>query len=158
MRIITLLALLVTMFSSCYSYKIYPKEYRSFKYEGEKEKAFIINPELSKEYRILKRSGIFQITNDSLDDSVVKIRLYPFERFYGCAEPVLLGLFTLGQFPVLLPDTYWFTFEETKRSNTVKRRFQLGIATRYWFWDIFAFNKKFDQKAGQTLLASYYNN
>ena len=152
------LILSVTFLSSCYSYKIFPKEYRHFTYDGEKKIAFIVNPELSKETRILKKSGIFKLTDDSSDVSAVKIKLQPFERSFVCGEPILGSLITLGQVPVLLPDRYQYRFTEISGTDTTQKQFELKISTRYWFWDLFAFNKKFKQKAGQTLLAEYYSN
>lgn len=158
MRLCLLAILTALMFSSCYSYKIFPKEYRHFNYEGEKKTAYIINPELSKETHILKKSGIFNLTDDSLNVSAVKIQLQPLERSFVCGEPILGSLITLGQVPVLLPDRYQYTFTEISGTDTTQKQFELKIATRYWFWDMFAVNKKFKQKAGQTLLAEYYSN
>jgi hypothetical protein len=151
--------LLLTLLSSCYSYKIFPKEHQTFTYTGEKEKAFVLNPELSKEFQIFKKAGIFDITNDSLDNSAIRIRLYPIRRDYPvCGQPIIGWAITLGQLPVLFPDRYQFSFDEIHQADTIHQEFELKIARRYWFWDMFTFKKKFKQKAGQTLLASYYNN
>lgn len=158
MRLTIFLTLLAILFSSCYSYKIFPEEYRSFSYNGEKKKAFVLNPGLSKEFRILQKAGIFQLTTDSLDTSVTRIKLYSLEKHFACGEPVLLSWFTLGQVPVFFPDRYDYTFDEIQRTDTIQKAFELRVAMRYWFWDIFRFHKKFQQKAGQTLLANYYNN
>lgn len=156
MRMLLFTIFIAILFSSCYSYKIFPREDRSFSYSGQKKKAFVINPELSKEFHILKRSGIFQLTNDSLDNSAIKIKLYPFQKNFACGEPILGTLVTLGQLPVLLPDRYYYKFDEIQKSDSIQKQFELDIATRFWFWDMFAFNKRFNQKAGQTLLARYY--
>jgi len=158
MKIILSAILSAILLSSCYSYKIFPKEYRHFTYSGEKKEAFVVNPELTKELQILKKAGIFKIITDTLNNSAVKIKLYPLQRSFMCAQPVTASLFTLGQFPVLLPDRYQYGFDEVQRSDTIQRRIELKIATRFWFWDMFAVKKNFKQKAGQTLLAEYYNN
>jgi hypothetical protein len=72
MRLCFLAIAIVSIFSSCYSYKIFPKEYRHFNYEGEKKTAYIINPELTRETHILKKSGIFKLTEDSSDAPLSK--------------------------------------------------------------------------------------
>ena len=118
----------------------------------------ILNPELAKEFKIFKAAGLFKITNDSLDDSAVKIRLYPMQKGFGCGQGAVVFLGSLGQLPVLLPDRYQYSFEEIQKTGIVQRQFELKVATRYWFWDMFAFKKGFTKKAGQTLLAEYYNN
>jgi hypothetical protein len=145
------------LLSSCYSYKIFPKEYRSFTYTGERKEAFILNPGLTKEFQILKKAGIFKIVSDTLNEPVVKIKLHPLQRSFVCGQPVTASLFTLGQFPVLLPDRYQYEFDEIQPSDTIKRHYELKIATRFWFWDMFAVKKNFKRKAGQSLLAEYYN-
>ena len=158
MRTLLLPIFLTTLLSSCYSYKIFPKEHRTFRYTGERKKAVILNPELVKEFEIFQRTGIFEITNDSLDDSAVKIRLRPMQKSFVCGQAGVVFLGSLGHLPVLLPDRYLYSFEEIENAATVQRQFELKIATRYWFWDLFAFRKGFTKKAGQTLLAEYYRN
>jgi hypothetical protein len=147
---------IMSLFSSCYSYKVYPKEYRDFSYEGEREKVYVLNPGLSKELQILKRSGIFNIISDTIDNTVVKIQLYPLKGSFACGQPIIASLFTLGQVPVLFPDRYQYEFDEVRNSGTVRRSYELKIAKRYWFWDMFLVKKNFHKKAGQTLLAGYY--
>jgi hypothetical protein len=147
---------LSTMVTSCYSYKIFPREYRDYVYSGEKQTAFIINPELKKEREILKQSGIFIFTDDSLSNDCLKIKLHPLERKFSCGEPILASVITLGQLPVYFPDRYRYQFDEVYKSDTTTRSFELMIAQRTWFWDMFVIHKNFKQKAGKALLANYY--
>jgi hypothetical protein len=158
MKIVLCIILSATILSSCYSYKIFPKEYRNFTYTGAKKEAYIVNPELTKEFKILKMAGIFKISDDTLNRSVVRIRLHRLQKDFVCGQPVTASLFTLGQFPVLLPDRYRYGFDEVDQSGTIQRQYELKIATRFWFWDMFAVRKNFNRKAGQTLLGEYYNN
>jgi hypothetical protein len=151
-----LVFLISAIFSSCYTYRIFPREYRQFEYSGEKETAFITNPGLKKEYEIIKKSGIFIITNDRLDKSAMEIKLYPLKTSFVCGQPITGALLTLGQVPVYLPDRYQFQFDEIRKGEKIQKQFELTIATRYWFWDMFVFKKKFNQKAGQVMLAKYY--
>ncbi|MGC4038075.1 MAG: hypothetical protein QM764_19090 [Chitinophagaceae bacterium] len=144
-------------FSSCYSYKIFPAEYRQYQYSGEKKKAFVINPELKKEYAIVSQSGIFTLIADSTDESAVKIKLQKMDRRFTCGEPAIASMITLGQIPVLFPDRYEYQFDEITATGTVNRKFELLIAQRLWFWDVFKLKKHFTEKAGKALMGNYYN-
>jgi hypothetical protein len=135
---------------------VFPKEYRHFTFEGEKKVAFVINPELKKEFAILKQSGIFNLTTDSLSDNVIKIKLGPSFRGFSCGNAIVVSAFTLGQLPVYFPDSYHYAFQEINRQDTVSRDFTLQVAQRIWFWDMFAFKKNFNGKAGKALAGSYY--
>jgi len=157
MRIPTLLILISITLSSCYSYKIYPKEYRGYSYNGPKRRAIVINPELSKEYEVFKLSGIFDLTSDSLDKTDLKIKLHPIKRPFTDNGAIVITFITVGQFPTLFADRYLYNFDEIQSEDTIHRKLELHIATRYWFWDLFVFHKNFNEKAGQTLLANYYH-
>jgi hypothetical protein len=115
-----------------------------------------MNPELTKEYAILKQSGIFRIINDTLNDNVIKVKLEPLSRRFVCGNPIIGSVFTLGQLPVYLPDTYTYRFQEICSHDTISRNYNLQLAQRFWFWDMFSFKKNFNGKAGQALLVSYY--
>ena len=143
--------------SGCYSYKIYPKEVLHFSYVGTKQTAFVINPELEKEYNILVKANIFNITTDSLDPSAIKVQLFPIEKRLACGQGAVVTVFSLGQLPSLMPDRYMYRFKEIYPNDSQMQRFELHLATRYWFWDIFIFNKRFDSKAGQILSAQYFS-
>jgi len=157
MKLFLLTISLAVLLSSCYSYRIFPKEYRDFTYTGEKKEAFVLNPELTKELQIFKQAGIFKLVTDTVNKPVVKIKLYPLQKDFVCGQPMIGSFITLGQLPVLLPDKYQYRFDEVHTADTIQRLYELKIATRYWFWDMFAVKKNFSQKAGHTLLAEYYN-
>lgn len=145
------------LLSSCYSYKIYPAEYRKFENKQSKRIVVVENPELKKEYRILKKSGIFEIRDDAPPGKATRIKLYPLQKGLACGQPILASAFTLGQLPVYLPDRYQFKFEEINQTDTTSRQFELRVAKRVWFWDMFTFDKNFEKKSAQALLASYYH-
>lgn len=150
--------LISIFFISCYSYKVFPKEYRNFQYKGEKKTAFIINPELKKEFEILKKSEIFILTDDSLNENNLKIKLLPMRKnlTFICGEPIIASVFSFGQIPVYFPDRYQFQFEEINQKDTIVKKFELDVAQQVWFWDMFVFHKNFTQKAGKALLGNYY--
>src|SRR5215475_4495046 len=79
-----LILFVCAIFTSCYSYKIFPGQYRGFTYSGEKRTAYIVNPELKKEHEILKQSGIFEFTDDRSNNATIRIRLHPLKKHWAC--------------------------------------------------------------------------
>jgi hypothetical protein len=148
----------LALLSSCYNYKIFPKEFRNYSYTGPRPKAYVLNPQLKKEYKILKSANIFELVSNNAGLTTLKISLRPLKKRFTCGEPVLGSLITLGQVPVLLLDRYEFSFEEIAGNDSTVHDVEMDIAEQVWFWNMFVFNKKFDQKAGQILLARYYTN
>src|SRR5215510_1862965 len=114
----SLLIAIVFLLSSCYSYKIFPKEYREFEYAGQKQLAFVTNPELKRENKILQQSGIFDLTSDSSAKNCLRIKLRPLRKNFVCGEPILASAFTLGQVPVYFPDMYHYEFELISQGDT----------------------------------------
>lgn len=144
-------------FSSCYTYRIFPKEHRSYVYTGERKTAYVKNPGLVKEFTIFQAANIFNLISDSTDTNAVRIELLPVKRGMVCGQGIIASAITLGQVPVFLPDRYYYSFNETESTGTfTHHEYELQIATRYWFWDMFAFKKNFKKKAGQALLANYH--
>lgn len=156
MKLLLIIFVSLILLSSCHTYKIFPKEIRNYSYSGPRKKAYILNPQLREEYKILRLSGAFDIATDS-SDAAINIKLYPLKRKLSCGQPIMGSLVTLGQVPVLFPDRYQFQFETIAGDITTTHSIEMHIATQIWFWDMFVFNKKFDQKAGQILLFNYYS-
>jgi hypothetical protein len=146
----------IILLTSCRAYRIYPTEYRDFSNSDTKKKAFVLNPDLAKEYVIFKNADIFSLVDDSLAADVVKIRLLPMDRRLACGNGAFLTLFTVGQLPVLYTDRYFYKFEEISENMKTEKEFELQVATIVWFWNIFSSQKNFNKQAGQALLASYY--
>src|SRR5256885_2381452 len=134
MKAFPFIFLLTFLLSSCYSYKIFPTEYRNFSYNGDKKLAFVVNPELNMENQILKKSGIFDFTTDSTDENCIKIKLYHIKKRLVCGQPIVLSAITLGQFPVYFPDIYHYKFDEITAGHAASKEFDLLLAQRVWFW------------------------
>lgn len=157
MRIPLFLILTSTFLPSCYTYKIFPKEYRNFSYSGLNKRARVINPELAKEYEIIRLSEIFELTNDSTDNNILKINLHPIKKPFTDNGAIVITFITIGQVPTLFADRYNYDFDEIHHEDTIHRKLELHIAERVWFWDMFDFHKNFNKKAGQALSANYYH-
>lgn len=140
----------------CYSYRIFPKEIRKFKVPAAIDTVYVENPQLQREFAILKSSGIYNITSDSTRG--VKIRLRKMNEFFVCGNAFPGWLILGGQLPMYLPDRRTFSFEEIKGGDTATFNFELHVAKRFWFWDMFSFKKNFSKEAGKTLAAGYYTN
>lgn len=148
-----LILLLPFYLTSCYSYRTFPEYHNHLTNDKHARKAFVINPNLQKEYKILTYSGIYELTNDSLND--LKIRLSPVKKRFACGNPLIASLITLGQLPVLMPDYYGYEFQEIDKEKTTLVKYQLTVARRVWFWDMFKFKKHFEEKAGKSLLGHH---
>lgn len=151
---------IMSLFSSCYTYKVFPKEYRKLVNSEPKQVAFITNPadSLKKEISILQSSDLFIFSKDSTA-AEIKIKVYPIkEGRWSCGQGTILTMITIGQVPVHFSDIYTFSFDEIKKDVTVKRKYDLKVSQRIWFWDMFVFNKNFNKKAGKALLGEYKNN
>lgn len=83
------LVFLVTLCSSCYSYKVFPKEYRKLENNKPKRSAYIENDTLKKELKILAYSELFEIVADSTKADL-KIKLYPLKKSLVCGQSLTI--------------------------------------------------------------------
>lgn len=142
--------------TSCKAYRVFPKEYRHFSSSEKRRSAYVLQPELTTEYSILKEAAIFEFVNDSSSADVVKIKLHPMEKQLAAANGIITTLFTFGQLPALYTDRYFYRFEEISGNTRTFKTFELDVATEVWFWNIFSSKKNFSKQAGQALLANYF--
>ena len=152
MRIIILIVILIS-YSSCYTYKVFPKAFRDQSAPRGVVKAHVLNPDLKKEFQILKLSGLFELT--SLPNAEVTISLDTLQRSLVCGQPLVASMVSLGQIPVYLPDRYIFRFQEHKNDQTIAHGLELQVAKRIWFWDLFNTKKQFTPKAAIALRGAY---
>lgn len=154
-RVFTIFFVTSMLLSSCYTYRIFPKADKELLYLPPQEKVFVENPGLTKEYNILKRSGIYQFTTDSTDQSAVHIRLKPLQHGFVCGNGLVGWAILLGQVPIYLPANTRFSFDKIAGNTITEMGFSLDVTKRYWFWDIFS-RKSYSKTAGQALAISYY--
>lgn len=43
-------------------------------------------------------------------------------------------------------------FDEIEKEKITERKLGFGITQRVWFWDMFSFNKRFEEKAGKVFV------
>lgn len=143
------------LFTSCYTYKIFPSKNATDNSEMPRKKAYVMNPGLKKEYSILYNSDIFDISNDSTDNSAVKIVLYPMESGIFCSQTIPLSVILLGQVPETFRNKHQFKFDEISGDSLKENKIDLHMGQQVWFWHMFVFKKKFDEKAGKLLQKEY---
>jgi hypothetical protein len=153
MKLTIFAAMASLLLSSCYTYKILPSKNATDKPEMPRKKAYVVNPQLKKEYSILYSSNLFDLSSDSTD--AVKIVLYPMDSRVRCMQMFPLNTFVLGQIPETYRDNYYFKFDEISKDSLKENQIDLCIGQKIWFWSMFVFNKKFDQKAGKLLKLEY---
>lgn len=142
--------------SSCFpSYNANNKEYRRIKPDFQKQKAFVINKELEREFTILKQSNIYEIVDDSTD--VAKIKLYelvPDERFQ-CGNLMAGSMLTLGLLPSVYRTKDTFSYDVSDNDTIKNYQFKLEVNQSLWLFNIFRLGKTYNKQAGKALLGSY---
>ncbi len=91
-----------SLWSCIPAYNVSSKEFRKAKADFPKQKVFVANKNLKKEFEILKHSKIYDIVEDSTQ--VMKITLHPMEtRTPACGNPMIGSMMTLGLVPSGFP-------------------------------------------------------
>lgn len=148
------LLFLLPLMCSCFSYRThYNKSSRDLFLSTEKPIAYVMNQnEFRKEYKILKKSKLYALTQDS--STSVRIKLNKLQNGFpiGCATgQMTVMVVTFGQYPVEFPRTFRFSLEEIKNSNSSLIDFDVNIEKRVWFWDLFSTRKSLNQAIGREL-------
>lgn len=146
------LILVALLFVSCIpSYRISHQIYKDVKPSSNRIKAFVINKELKKEYKILEKSQIYELVEDN--SYQVKIKLDSMKINRVCGNGMAGSMLTFGLLPSFLPDKYLYAFEEIGNENK-KFKFNLEVIQSLWLFNMF-YPKSFSKQAGKALLASY---
>lgn len=149
------LGLIAVLNSNCYTYKVFPKEFRKIENKEIQRKVYIVNNILEEELEILKSSELFEIVEDSLDADLI-IKLYQIKKIETSynRSSAAISLLTLYQIPYFNHHAYEFKFDEIKNNKITKKEFELNVATRVWFWDMFTY-KGYSKEMGKSLLGKY---
>ena len=147
-------AIVPFLLCSCYSYVVFPEKYRELPDSAPNSSAFVLNPELDQEYRIMKSSGIFTVSSDSTCPT--RIYLHELAQSRACGNTLFPGVFlTLGLLPMYAPDRYYYSFDQISGTDTTHLKFELKVATRVSFWEIFQSQKDLDPKLAKALKGEY---
>ncbi|MCF7568134.1 hypothetical protein L3X37_07130 [Sabulilitoribacter arenilitoris] len=129
-----LYTILAMLLSSCYSYRVQPKEFRKLENTNTQPKAYIINRTLEKEVEILKSSELFIIVEDSLHADL-NIKLYPINKYRRGGDGTICSItifLTIMQLPCFNSSSYKFKFDEIYKENIKKNNIELFITKPLW--------------------------
>ena len=94
---------------------------------------YVTNPDLTREYEILKASGIYRLSYHSTDARLLTLK--PLRQSARCGNPLLLSALTLGIIPGWLPGNYAFEYE-LKMDGAVQRwAHALPVYERFSIWE-----------------------
>ncbi|AZA84172.1 hypothetical protein C1637_16945 [Chryseobacterium lactis] len=144
----------VSLWSCVPAYGAYPKEYRHAKADFPKQKAFVLNKELKKEFDILKHSGIYEIVEDSA--GAAKITLHPMlTRTPSCGNPMIGSMITVGLLPSGFPYDISYSYDVAENSTTKNYQYKLQVYQSLWLFNIFRLGRTFSKQSGKALLGNY---
>lgn len=140
---------------SCFpSYNTSSKEYRKVKADFPKQKVFVMNKELKKEYKILKHSGIYELVDDSTNTA--KIQLYPMKIYSpNCGNPMIGSMLTVGLIPSYFSYSNSYNYDLIQNKVTENHQYKLEVYQSLWLFNIFRMGKTFSNQSGKALLGSY---
>lgn len=152
-------SVLISLCYSCVpSYSVLNKEYKHLKSRNPKQNVYVINSGLTKEYKILKKSKIYNIVDDSAK-SDIRIKLNPLKNNTGfrCGNMMFGSMMTLGLIPYKETQFYNFSYDEINGSETQSQSFDLELGYSLWLFN-FVYPKSFNKQSGKALLGEYLNN
>lgn len=98
-----------------------------------KQTVQVTNPELVREFEILKQSGIYHISNKP---EAVTLTLAPLKTWhYGCGNPLLGSVLTMGILPATLPATITFGYTLTEGGSIKQYGHSIRAYTRHSIWE-----------------------
>ncbi|OYU82019.1 MAG: hypothetical protein CFE23_01590 [Flavobacterium sp. BFFFF1] len=153
------LLLLSVLATSCNSWQVMPREYRHVKIKSEREKAYVVNKDsLKKQYKILRKSEIFELTDDATTPLKITLAQPSIGRLGpSCGTGAVTALFvTLGQLPIHMEDGEVFSFEENRDGKITTREFRIELRQTMWFWNMFLFDQNRNKKLARGLRGHYY--
>ena len=156
MKVLTYSFLVSTSLCSCFpAYNAYPKEYRRVKTDFPKQKAFVVNKDLKREFNILKHSDIYEIVDDSTD--VAKINLHKMipDRQFQCGNLMAGSMITFGLLPSVFPYVDTYSYDVTENNIVKNYQFKLQVNQSLWLFNIFRLGKTYNKQAGKALLGNY---
>jgi hypothetical protein len=102
-------------------------------FRGGARPVYVTNPELSREYEILRASKIYPLASEP--NGARKLTLQPMWQYGRCANPLMLCGLTLGVVPGVITAPY--VFEYTLETDGVheQRAHRLPLYERFSVWE-----------------------
>jgi hypothetical protein len=103
------------------------------RFEGGVQPVYVTNSEMAPEYRILKSSQIYQLSNRR--EGARLLTLSPMHQGGGCGNPMMAAIFTLGIVPAVLRANCVFEYElQTDNTSEVIVHY-LPVYDRFSIWE-----------------------
>jgi hypothetical protein len=106
------------------------------KFDGGTQSVFVTNPEMQREYSILKNSEIYPLTNQPA--GARKLTLLPIKHFGRCGNPIMLTILTIGIVPEVLPSAQVFEYDLETDGKIEHCVHPLPTYDRVSIWEWFA--------------------
>lgn len=105
------------------------------KFDGGTRPVFVTNPELQREYEVLKASGIYQLSSNP--SSPLRLTLHPIRQYGRCGNPLMLTGLTLGIVPGVVSATHAFQYDLESDGKVQELNHRLALYERVSLWEHF---------------------
>jgi len=102
-------------------------------FDGGTRPVYVANPELKREYEILRASGIYQLSPERGGARV--LTLHPFRQYGRCGNPLMLTGLTLGIVPGVVPAARAFLYDLDTDGVTESWEHYLPLYERVSIWE-----------------------
>jgi hypothetical protein len=102
-------------------------------FDGGTRAVYVTNPEMAREYAILKASGIYLLSGQP--DGARRLTLYPVGHYFRCGNPLLLSGLTLGIIPGFLPGGRVFDYDLETDGVSERYVHHLPVWERFSIWE-----------------------
>lgn len=103
------------------------------RFEGGAQAVFVTNPELRREYEILRASGIYPLT--SQPDRARRLTLGRLQQYGRCGNSLILSALTLGVVPGFLQGALVFEYDLEVEGMTERWAHELPVYERISVWE-----------------------
>jgi hypothetical protein len=103
------------------------------KFDGGTRTVFVTNPELRREYEVLKASNIYQLSSNPSDAR--RLTLHPIRQYGRCGNPLMLTGLTFGIIPGVVSATRAFEYDLESDGKTQKLCHRLPLYERFSIWE-----------------------
>jgi hypothetical protein len=88
---------------------------------------------MTPEFQILKRSGIYRLSNNP--EGSTQLTLHRMGRRFVCGNPLIAMIFTLGFVPVKLPARWTFAYDLERNGKAEEVIHFLPLYDRFSIWE-----------------------
>jgi hypothetical protein len=102
-------------------------------FQGRAGAVYVTNPELRREYEILKASGVYELSNQPA--GAAQLTLHPLCQYGRCGNPLMLSFLTLGILPGTIDGAYVFEYDLEADGVVERYTRHLPLFERFSVWE-----------------------